>query len=86
MPIVQTGNLGMGILGSGEGVTWWTNVNPGGVWHFWVDNTTIGPASRVLVDAVHTVRDGNKHHAHIHIRNTFNTTAGFLLRWSAIYP
>ena len=86
MSQVQHGFLGLGILGPFQSQTWWTNVAPGGVWHFWADNTTIGyyPA-RVRIFWVDTIRQGNLHRVEIRMFNPSPLATGFALRWSFVY-
>jgi len=86
MSQVAHGLLGLGIVGPFKSQTWWTNVAPGGVWHFWLDNTTLGySATRVRIEWVDTIREANSHRVEIRVTNPSTITAGFALRWSFVF-
>ena len=86
MSQVTHGLLGFGVLGPFQSQTWVTNVNPGGVWHFWVDNTTLAyHKASVRIAFVDTVRQGNTHRAEIRVFNSGQHFTGFALRWSMVH-
>ena len=87
MSNVTKGTIGSGVLGPLQSVTWQTNVSAGGVWAFWLDNTTLGyNKASVRIAHVDTIRQGNFHRAEIRIFNSSNSvTTGFTLRWSFVY-
>lgn len=83
-----TGEFSLGVLSPWGRTTLAAGVVPGGVWHFWVDNTTFddGSATRVTVESVITERQGNAHRVLVTVRNVSNRTAGFNLRFSVSVP
>ena len=86
MAQVTHGLLGFGVVRPFESQVWWTNVAPGGVWHFWLDNTTLSfHASRVRIGFVDTLRQGPLHRVEIGVMNTSTHIAGFALRWSFVH-
>jgi len=87
MPTTYWGSWGLGVLGTSGQTTWVANINPGGVWHFWVDNTTISyQTTRVRVQSVVTERQGNVQRVRVTVANWGTQAVGFRLLWSAVYP
>ena len=88
MPTTHFGTWGLGVLAPHASTTWVSApLVPGGAWNFWVDNTTISYTSTfVSVSLVWTERQGNTHRVRVTVHNGGQHTAGFALRWSAVYP
>ena len=85
MANVSSGFWGIVVLGPHAHTTWVAPINAGFVWHFSVDNTTIGyTPSDVGVTAVITRRTGNVHQIRVRVSNWGSVSVGFALRWSVV--